>query len=42
MEIIYLLFGLAVGLLLGIGFTKYFKQKKQLLDISNFENNIKI
>ena len=38
MEIIYLLFGLAVGLLLGIGFTKYFKQKKQLLDISNFEN----
>ena len=41
MEIIYLLFGLAVGLLLGIGFTKYFKQKKQLLDISNFENNIK-
>ena len=41
MEIIYLLFGLVVGLLLGIVFTKYFKQKKQLLDISNFENNIK-
>ena len=41
MEIIYLLTGLIVGALLGIGLTKYFKQNKQLVDISNFENNIK-
>ncbi len=44
MEIIYLIYllvGLVVGALLGIGLTKYFKQNKQLVDISNFENNIK-
>ena len=44
MEIIYLIYllvGLVVGAILGIGLTKYLKQNKQLLDISNFENNIK-
>ena len=41
MEIIYLLTGLIVGALLGIGVTKYFKQKKQIIDVSNFEQDIK-
>ena len=42
MEIIYLLVGLTLGLLLGVGLTKYFKQNKKLVDISNFENNPEI
>ena len=40
MEIIYLLTGLIVGALLGIGATIYFKQKKQIIDISTFEKNL--
>ena len=40
MEIIYLLTGLIVGALLGIGATIYFKQKKQITDISTFEKDL--
>ena len=40
MEIIYLAAGLIVGALLGIVATIYFKQKKQIIDISTFEKNL--
>lgn len=41
MEIVYLLIGLALGSLSTFLILNYFKQNKQILDISNFEDAIK-
>ena len=41
MEIIYLLIGLVIGAISTFVIINYFKQNKQIVDISNFEDAIK-
>ena len=40
MEIIYLLIGLVIGAISTFVIINYFKQNKQIVDISNFEDAI--